>query len=255
MSAPQFIHLRCHSEYSLVDGMVRIKSLMATLTQQNMPSIAITDQSNLFATVKYFKAAIASGIKPIVGADLLLENPDKPSQPFSFTALCQNNLGYKHLTKIISEAYLHGQHHGMAMTSYECLKNFSEGLIILSGAEQGDVGQALLQQQQALLEQRVCFWQRYFPERFYLELQRLGKLEEEKYNHLAVLLADQVGLPLVATNNVRFIVKGDFEAHETRVCIHDGYVLDDPKRPRNYTPEQYLKTEAEMLELLRIPSY
>lgn len=250
MPAPRFIHLRCHSEYSLIDGMVRIKPLMARLQQQNMPAIAITDHSNMFAMVKFFKAATGSGIKPILGADLFLENPDNAHQPFCVTALCQNNLGYKHLTKIISAAYLHGQHHGMVIVSHDSLKNFSEGLIILSGAQEGDVGQALVNQQQELLKQRLSFWRRYFPDRYYLEIQRLGKNNhEEEHNDLIIALANKTQLPLVATNNIRFLDNADFDAHETRVCIHDGYVLDDPKRPKNYTPEQYLKTEEEMLEL------
>lgn len=249
MPEPKFIHLKCHSEYSLVDGMVRIKPLVAQLVQNQMPAIAITDQSNLFAAVKFFKAAMGAGIKPILGADLYLENTEDANKPYCFTALCQSNLGYKHLTKIISEAYLHGQHHGMAIVNHESLKNFSEGLIILSGAQHGDVGQALVNQQQDLLEQRLAFWQRYFSDRFYLEIQRIGKPDEENYNHMAVELASKAQLPLVATNNIRFLDPSDFEAHETRVCIHDSYVLEDPKRPRNYTPEQYLKSEAQMLEL------
>jgi len=248
MSCP-FIHLRLHTEYSLVDGTVRVKPLIAALAGQGMPACAVTDQSNLFAMVKFYRTAISSGVKPIIGVDVWLANEDEPAQPSRLTLLCQTNEGYLNLSELVSKSYLEGQHRGIPIVRPEWLEQHCTGLIALSGGREGDVGRALLAGDKSRVQALVSRWQRLFPDRYYLELHRTGRPEEENYLHAAVELAQAAELPVVATNDVRFLKTEDFEAHEARVCIHDGRTLDDPRRPKNYSEQQYLRSPEEMAEL------
>ena len=243
-----FVHLRVHTEFSLIDGLVRVKSLVGAVAEAGMPAVAITDQNNLFALVKFYKAARSAGVKPIVGADLWLDNPNSEGQPCRFTLLVQNEQGYANLVELISRSYLEGQIHRPQIQK-DWLQGRSDGLIALSGAREGDVGQALVADNQALAETLLAEWRELFPGRYYLELHRSGREHEETCLHKSVALAQAHGLPVVATNDVRFIESEDFEAHEARVCIHEGRTLDDPRRPRNFSEQQYLKTPAEMIEL------
>lgn len=246
---PSFIHLRLHTEYSLIDGLVLITPLVETAVKQRIPALAITDQSNLFGIVKFYQESIKAGIKPLFGADIWLENEKQPKNPFLICLLCQNQTGYKNLLKLISESYRYGQANGKAIVKREWLKNHAEGLIVLSGAKEGDVGQAILADDQAQLTALIEFWQHHFPDRYYLELQRTGRPQEETYIQAALALAEKYDIPVVATNDVRFIAKDDFEAHEARVCIHEGFILADPKRPKNYTEQQYFRSPEEMQTL------
>ncbi|MDD4914351.1 MAG: DNA polymerase III subunit alpha [Methylococcales bacterium] len=246
---PSFIHLRIHTEFSLVDGIVRIKPLVKKLVDYAMPAAAITEHSNLFSLVKFYKAAQYAGIKPLVGADVLVLNEDEPTSPFRLCLLARNGKGYISLTELISKAYQEGQHQGLPMLKKDWIADNHDGLIALSAAQEGDVGQALLAENQELARQCAGYWSALFHDCFYLELQRVGKAEEERYIRLAVDLAAELNLPVVATNDVRFINKSEFEAHEVRVCIHQGRVLDDSRRPKNYTEQQYLRTAQEMSEL------
>jgi len=244
-----FVHLRVHSEFSLVDGLVRIKPLVKALAGMNMPAVAITDQSNMCSLVKFYKAAMGGGIKPICGADLWLAGPD-PDAPLSrICLLAMNAKGYRNLTELISRGWVDGQRNGLVILERDWIASASEGLIALSAAKEGDIGMALLsgnvEEAQALLRD----WMAMFPDRFYVEVQRTNRARDEEYLHAAVALADSLGAPLVATNDVRFIKQTDFDAHETRVCIGEGRVLDDPRRPRNYSDQQYLKSPEEMAEL------
>jgi DNA polymerase-3 subunit alpha len=246
---PGFIHLRIHTEYSLSDGLVQIQALVESAASDQMPAVAITDQSNLFATIKFYKAALSTGLKPIIGTDVWLENAKEPARPFRATLLCQTDAGYKNLLELISKSFLEGQAHQKAIIQYAWLKEFSAGLIVLSGAQEGDVGQALLAEDQIELQQLAAFWSQVFPNRYYLELRRTGHPQDETYIHAALACAEQYSFPVVATNDVRFIKRDDFEAHEARVCIHDSYILADPRRPKIYTEQQYFRSQQEMLEL------
>jgi len=246
---PQFVHLHVHSEYSLVNGIVRVKDLVKTTKQAGMPAVAVTDQCNLFAMVKFYRAAINNGIKPIIGVDVWITNDKQPSQPYPLVLLCQNNEGYRNLTRLVSRSYVEGQHQGVPILERDWLSGSTDGLIALSGGAQGDIGQALLNNDIASATELLNQWGRLFPERFYLQLQRVGKPQEEDYIHAAVELAQQGDVPVVATNAVHFLRPDDFEAHEVRVCIHEGRTLDDSRRPRNFTAQQYLRTAEEMLEL------
>ncbi len=246
---PSFIHLRVHTEYSLVDGVVRVKPLMQALAADEMPAIALTDQSNLFAMVKFTRAALAAGIKPIIGVDALIRHGDDQEAPFHMVLLAQNKRGYLNLSELISRSYLEGQHRGVPIIQAEWVEQNAEGIIALSGGRNGDIGRALLAGQSALAKQRLDGWLSCFKDRFYIELQRTGRENEEVYIADAVELAIECEVPVVATNDVRFLKADEFEAHEARVCIHDGRTLDDPRRPKNYSEQQYLRSSEEMQQL------
>lgn len=247
----RFVHLRLHTEYSLVDGLIRIKPLMHCLAKKGMNAIAVTDYCNLFAAVKVFKAAISQGIKPIIGCDIPYHDPEKPEQVYSIVLLCQNETGYRNLTRLVSKAYLQGQYDGKPHIHRSWIAEYAEGLIALSGARMGDVGQALIAGDEDRAEMLALRWLEMFPDRFYLEIQRTGRENEELYNKRVVKLAESLALPLVATNDVRFIEEEDFDAHEARVCIHDGLTLADPRRKKIFSSKQYLRSAEEMLELFK----
>ncbi|WP_207283717.1 DNA polymerase III subunit alpha [Pseudomonas sp. FW300-N2F2] len=244
-----FVHLRLHTEYSLVDGLVRIKPLVKTLVGMNMPAVAVTDQNNMCSLVKFYKAAMGAGIKPICGADLWLSNKD-PDAPLSrISLLAMNAVGYRNLTELISRGFIDGQRNGSIIIEREWVAEASEGLIMLSAAKEGEIGLALLSGNPDEAETLARDWMAVFPDRFYIEVQRTNRPNDEEHLHAAVALADKIGAPLVATNDVRFIKREDFEAHETRVCIGEGRALDDPRRSKNYSDQQYLKSAEEMAEL------
>ena len=242
----RFVHLRVHTEFSLVDGLVRIKPLMKALPSRGMSAIAITDYCNLFAAVKHFKTAVDAGIKPIIGSDLPCHDLEQPERVTSLVLLCQNAEGYKNLTCLVSKAYQEGQYQGQPRIQNEWIAEYSAGLIALSGGRFGDIGEALLANDLELARKRALHWHALFPNRFYLEIHRTGRPDEAQYNQLLIALADELQLPLVATNDVRFLDKEDFEAHEARVCIHDGYSLADPRRSKQYSAQQYLRSAEEM---------
>jgi DNA polymerase-3 subunit alpha len=242
----RFVHLHVHSEFSIVDGLVQINPLLEALTNRDMNAIAITDFCNLFAAVKFFQAAVAAGVKPILGADLPCHSLEKPDHVSSLVLLCQNETGYRNLTRLISKAYLEGQYQGEPRVQYHWIKEHAEGLIALSGARAGIIGQALIVDDEEGALQWANQWMEIFPQRFYLEIQRTGRADESLYNERVVKLAEQLNLPLVATNDVRFLDKEDYEAHEARVCIHEGHSLADPRRQKKFSAQQYLKTAEEM---------
>lgn len=244
-----FVHLRLHTEYSLVDGLVRIKPLVKTLAGMGMPAVAVTDQNNMCSLVKFYKAAMGTGIKPICGADLWLPNKD-PDGPLSrISLLVMNAVGYRNLTELISRGFIEGQRNGQIIIEREWVVEAAEGLIMLSAAKEGEIGMALVAGDLQEAENLAREWMAVFPDRFYLEVQRTSRPNDEEQLHAAVALADKIGAPLVATNDVRFIKREDFEAHETRVCIGEGRALDDPRRSKNYSDQQYLKSAEEMAEL------
>ncbi|BCR25687.1 DNA polymerase III subunit alpha [Aquipseudomonas alcaligenes] len=244
-----FVHLRLHTEFSLVDGLVRVKPLVKAVAAAGMPAVAVTDMSNMCSLVKFYKTAMGAGIKPICGADIWLASPEEDGPLSRLTLLVMNAKGYRNLTELISRGWAEGQDNGLVIIQRDWVKESAEGLIALSGAREGEVGMALLAGEGDRAEAFLNEWLAVFPERFYLEVQRTNRVNDEEHLHAAAELAGRTGVPLVATNDVRFLKQGDFEAHETRVCIGEGRTLDDPRRPRNYSEEQYLKTPQEMAEL------
>jgi DNA polymerase-3 subunit alpha len=247
---PSFVHLRLHTEYSLLDSVVRVNELMDAVAVAGMPAVALTDQSNLFAMVKFYKAAVARGIKPIIGVDAWLGEPGERTEPSRLVLLCQTHEGYRNLTQLVTKSYLEGQRRGVPQLERGWLTRESvRGLIALSGGREGDVGRALLARRDAEAEAMLAAWLELFPDRYYLELVRTGRAGEEDYVQAALRLAARCRAPVVATNDVRFLKREDFESHEARVCIHDGALLADANRPRRYSDQQSLRSPAEMAQL------
>jgi DNA polymerase-3 subunit alpha len=251
MSQPSFIHLRCHSEYSVVDGTVRIDDYVEHASKDRMPALGLTDLANLFGAVKFYKAARAKGIKPLIGCDVWVENDTNRDQPYRAMLLCQSHVGYLRLCELLSRAFLQNQYRGRAeiKRSWFAEAAGTEGLIMLSGAMQGDVGQALLQGNLPAASKLAAEWQRLFPDRYYIELQRAGHAQQEAYISHALGLAGESQLPVVATHPIQFIASDDFKAHEARVCIAEGYVLADTRRPKHFTQDQHFKSQAQMAAL------
>ncbi len=242
----RFVHLHLHSEYSLADSTIRIPELVGRCVAQGQPSVAMTDRNNLFALVKFYKAAEGAGIKPIAGADISVAEGDET--PWKLTLLCRDRSGYLSLSRLLSRAWMEGQRHDGVMVRPQWLQDANHGLFALAGRH-SQAGQLLAGNRPDLALQSLADWQRCFDDRFHLELTRCGFEAETPFNAFALHAAAERGLPVVASNDVRFLDADGFEAHEARVCISSGRVLDDPKRPRDYTAQQSLKTTEEMVAL------
>lgn len=250
-----FIHLRTHTEFSVVDGTLRIDEVVGAAAEDGQAALAITDLSNLFGGIKFYNAARKKGVKPLIGADVWMEPTEGDKQASRLLLLVQNRTGYLNLCEMLSRGWLDTTGRGQAWHKWEWLATLNEGLIALSGADLGAVGQALLAQdtgRATAVAQRLAA---IFPNRFYLELQRAGQASNEAHVRAAVPLAAQLGLPVVATHPVQFQAPEDFEAHEARVCIAEGETLTNPRRIKRFTREQYFKTQAQMEALFAdIPS-
>ena len=243
-----FVHLRLHTEYSLIDSVVRVPELIEAVADAGMPAVAVTDQCNLFAMVKFYGAALARGVQPIIGVDVLLHEAEEKLGASRLTLLCQDADGYRNLARLVSRAYLEGQgSNGVPLLQRRWFtRENTGGLIALSGATEGDVGRSLLRQRELASQLLLDYWLELFDDRYYIELQRLGRADEQQYLEAAVYLAARRGVPVVATNDVRFLSADEFDAHEARVCIQDGTQLADPSRRRRYERLQYLRPPAEM---------
>ncbi len=248
-ASPAFAHLHVHTEYSLVNSTLRIKALIGAAKARGLPAVALTDQSNLFAMVKFYEAARKAGVKPILGADCWVSTPHWP-EPTRMVLLAENNTGFRHLTELISRSYCEGQQDDRPVIQHEWLTPAQcAGLIALSGGHRGEIGQLLLRGKVKDRHTALAFWRQRFPDRFYLNVSRCGRTDEETYLHAAVDLAKSEQLPVVATNEVHFLAPDEFEAHEVRVCIQQGRTLDDPRRPRDFSAAQYLRSAEEMQAL------
>lgn len=249
MADPRFIHLRVHSDFSMVDGLQKINPIVGAAAANNMPALALTDQMNMCGLVRFYGAAHGKGIKPIVGADFWVQSDELGDEQYRLTLLAMDNDGYQNITLLISRGYQRGHVQGRPVIDKSWLAEHAKGVIVLSGGREGDVGKFLLKGNRQMTEQCVAFYQTHFPDAYYLELLRTGRPDEEVYLHMAVAIATEFELPVVATNEVVFLNADDFDAHEIRVAIHDGYTLMDKRRPRRYSPQQYLRSQEEMAEL------
>ncbi|QXB29841.1 DNA polymerase III subunit alpha [Aeromonas sp. FDAARGOS 1405] len=249
MAEPRFIHLRVHSDFSMVDGLQKINPIVGAAAANNMPALALTDQMNMCGLVRFYGAAHGKGIKPIVGADFWVQSDELGDEQFRLTLLAMDNDGYQNITLLISRGYQRGHVQGRPVIDKSWLAEHAKGVIVLSGGREGDVGKFLLKGNRQMTEQCLAFYQTHFPDAYYLELLRTGRPDEEVYLHMAVAIATEFELPVVATNEVVFLNADDFDAHEIRVAIHDGYTLMDKRRPRRYSPQQYLRSQEEMAEL------
>ncbi len=244
-----FVHLRVHTEYSMTNGLCRVKPLVKQVAELGQPAVALTDQNNICGMVRFFSEAQSNGVKPIVGCDVWVECEELGDEPFRVVLLCQTQDGYTNLKRLVSEAFCTNQKKGTPLIKRDWLKRWNDGLIVLSGGREGDVGKALLANNMEQAAHLLGFWGHYFNNRYYLELQRTGRDNEDDYIHAAIGLAQGSNIPVVATNDVHFLSQEEFVAHEARVCIGMGRVLEDPERPKNYSDQQYLKTAEEMVEL------
>ncbi len=244
-----FVHLRLHTEFSVTDGIVRIDDAIACAANDGMVALAITDLANLFGLIRFYTAARNKGIKPIAGCDVWIA-PEGERQPaFRVLLLARNHRGYLALCRLLTKAWRLGQQRGVAYIERQWLEQEAEGLIVLSGADQGDVGQALVAQNLKEADERARRWVSVFGDAYYLELQRTGASGQEHLVELTIHLAAELDIPLVATHPIQFSQPDDFKAHEARVCISGGYLLSDARRPRNFTPDQYFKSQEEMRAL------
>ena len=266
MAAPQFVHLRLHSEYSITDGVVRIDDAIAKASEDGMGALALTDLGNLFGLIKFYSAARSGGIKPITGADIWLSNEQEPDQPHRMLLLVQNHSGYLNLCELLTRASLHNQHHGRAEIHPKWLleqatkvgaqkigeqksgQTLASGLIALSGAHSGDVGSALLAGNPEQARALATHWQTVFDHRYFIEVQRSGHSQDEAHIQLGCQLASELQIPVVATHPIQFMKPDDFIAHEARVCIAEGELLGNPRRPKLFTENQYFLTQAQKQE-------
>ena len=229
--------------------MVRVDESVAAAKQDAMPALALTDLNNFFGLIKLYQSARGAGLKPVAGCDVYISNDTDRERPYRMLLLCQSTAGYLLLCRLLSRAYLENQHRGRAELRREWFHQGTDGLIALSGAHLGDVGNMLLSGNTTQARQFAREWAGLFNNRYYLEVQRAGFADEEHYIHGAIQLAAELALPVVATHPVQFLIAEDFKAHEARVCIAEGYVLNDKRRAKAFTAQQYFKTQAEMAEL------
>jgi len=251
-----FVHLRLHTEFSIVDGTVRIDEAVKAAAADGQPALAITDYNNLFGAIKFYKEARGKGVKPLIGADVLLEGlGTDPLATSRLLLLVQNRQGYLNLCELLARGWTGNVHKTQAVLKLAWLQELHEGLIALSGAQAGAVGQALVQGDLARAHDLALRLAGLFPHRFYLELQRAGRSDDEAHVTAAVQLAARLQLPVVATHPIQFATADDYEAHEARVCIAEGEILGNPRRQRRYSREQYFKTAAQMQALFAdVPS-
>ncbi|MFO1378967.1 MAG: DNA polymerase III subunit alpha [Chitinivorax sp.] len=256
MNAPDFIHLRIHSEFSIADGIVRIDDAVERAKSEAMPALGISDLSNLFGMVKFYKACRGNGIKPIVGCDVWIENEADRDKPFRALLICRNRAGYGRLCELLTDAFRTNQYRGRAELKKAWLEQGdNSGLLALSGAHLGDVGLALQAGNVEAAGNHARWWAELFPDAYYLELQRVAQPGVESCVQGMLALASGLGLPVVATHPIQFMQPDDFKAHEARVCISEGYVLADKRRPKNFTEEQhFLSREAMLAKFADIPS-
>lgn len=246
MSHSDFIHLHCHSEYSVENSLIRIPKLVEKAKKLGMNAIALSDKGNLFATVKFYKEAISAGIKPIFGVELTLKRKD---QNYKILLLCQNHQGYLNLSQLISISYLDGQSIDGVSISSEQLSEYQQGLIMIALPVVSDVAQSLINNQIPQAEEQAKFWQSIFGNRFYLGVQRTSRADDERHLRLCINLGLALDIAVVASNDVEFLSQNDFDAHEARICISQGGLLEDARREKHYSNQQYLKSADEMSAL------
>ena len=253
---PMFVHLRLHTEFSVVDGTNRIDDVVKAAAADGQPALAMTDLNNLFGAIKFYKEGRAKGVKPLLGAEVIVEGlGTDPGVLQRLILLVQNHTGYLHLCELLAQGWTQHVVREQAVLKWDWITRQSEGLILLSGAQAGALGQALIQGDGSRAREIALQMAAAFPHRFYIELQRAGRSDDEAHVQAAVQLAARLKLPVVATHPVQFTRPDDYEAHEARVCIAEGEILGNPRRVRKFTREQYFKTSAQMAELFAdVPS-
>lgn len=244
-----FVHLRVHTEYSLTDSIIRIDDLVSRAADLGMPAVAVTESQNLFSAIKIYTTCVKLGVKPIIGAEVLVENTKNPNSPFALVLLCQNNDGYRALCAFLSKAHNQVKPDGTVLMQENWFNSSScEGLIALSGAQQGEIGQKLLLNKRDEASVALQRLRGNFDDRFYLEVSRFDGQYEASYEAAVLDLANSTNTPVVATHQPRFLNKDDYDLHEVKVCIQERTTISDSNRRSNYTAEQYFRSSEEMSE-------
>jgi DNA polymerase III subunit alpha len=243
-----FVHLHLHTEFSLIDGMMKVNQLAEKAAELSMPAIAVTEQYQTFSAVKFYRAMQDQGVKPLIGSEIKVVK-DNSNEAFNLILLCQHFEGYQNLSRLISKSYIEGQQRGIPFVQYEWLNENNEGLIAIDCADNGSFTNLILGQDESKIEKEFDKWSSIFTDRYYLELQRIGAKGQNNHISQAIKYSGKFNVPVVASNNARFINEDDFDAHEARVCIYQGYTLNDARRPKQYSHQQYLRSSEEMREL------
>lgn len=242
-----FVHLGIHSEFSISDSIVRIKSLVKKASEDGQKALALTDLSNLFATVKFYRSCLGAGIKPIIGTEVRIDDQNAEGHS-RITLLAMNNEGYQNITRLVSLGYTEGLEHGVPLVKREQVFDLSAGVIALL-TEHSHIGNVLIGSAPERADELINEWKTCFDDRLYFAIKRTQRQGEDNFIKASIHAAAKHNLPIIAHNDVRFLEQDDFEAHEARVCITNSYVLADPNRPREYSEQQYLKTQQEMQQL------
>ena len=246
MNSVDFVHLQCQSEYSVKNSLVRISNLIDSVKELGMQSVALTDDMSLFSAIKFYQKAINAGIKPIIGAKISLSYEEGH---YDVLLLCQNHEGYLNLSELISKAYLNEQGISIVSVTEEQLITHQKGLLMISSPTSSDISKHFLSNNFEIAKKTALKWKSIFKDRYYMSVQRTERPSDESLLNLIIDLGLEVEVPIVATNDVQFIDKNDFEAHEARICIAEGGLLDDARRSKNFSNHQYLKTSEEMMLL------
>jgi DNA polymerase-3 subunit alpha len=257
MPRDSFIHLHLHTEYSLLDGAIRMKELMKKAVEFKMPAVAITDHGNLFGAIEFYQEAQRAGVKPIIGCETYIapgSNKDRPGSrrdsAYHFTLLAANETGYRNLVKLVTAAHLEGFHYAPRIDK-ELLAAHSAGLIGLSGCLAGEINSAIQANNVEKAKQSATEYRDILgPENFFIELHDHGMEEQRKCMAALPQIARDIGVGLVAANDVHFLRRSDHQAHDVMLCIGTGKMVQDENRMR-YVPELYFKSPAEMCELFR----
>jgi DNA polymerase-3 subunit alpha len=248
MSSVDFVHLQCQSEYSVKNSLVRVSKLIDSVKEAGMKSIALTDDMSLFSAIKFYQKATNAGIKPIIGAKISV---DFDLGHYEVLLLCQNHEGYLNLSELISKAYLNEQGISIVSVTEEQLISHQKGLLMIATPINSDISQLLLTNELELAHTKAKHWQSIFKDRYYISAQRTDRHSDENLLNLTIELGLKLNIPVVATNDVQFLSKSDFDAHEARICIAEGGLLDDSRRLKFFSNSQYLKTANEMSELFK----
>ena len=246
----KFVHLRNHSDYSIHQGTIRYKELIDFASQQEEKYIALTDNNNLFAAIKFYKQARKKRVKPILGIDCRITNPDT-KKSYICTLLAMNNKGFENLKKISTRLFTCSENKNNICIDKEYVFQHNEGIIALSGGSEGEIGQQLIRGNVAQARTEIDLWLQYFKDRFYIEIQRIGKDYEEQYIGDALVLAEMTNCPVVATNNSFFTTADDYYAHEVKVCLHKRVLITDTSRKIEHTQQQFLKSSDDMVTLFQ----
>ena len=257
MTEPRFVHLRMHTEYSVTDGITRIDPAIHKVAKDGGVALGITDLMNVFGGLRFYTHAQAAGLKPVMGCDIKVKNSGFPDNPYRMALLCMNHTGYHSLCELLTRAFLSkdDEYRGQIEEVWFDEEGATEGLILLTGGPDGRLGRLISLGMEKTGPAELAQWAERFPGRLYVELQRAGRPNDESIVRFLANLAAEAKLPVVATHPIQFLKKEDFEAHEVRCCIAEGYTLSDPRREKRYSAEQYLKSEEEMCALFAdIPS-